>query len=576
MSFWGELKRRNVFRAGIAYLVASWLILQVVDVVVPILELPNWISRAILLLLAVGFIVALILAWAYELTPEGVRKEKDVDRLQSITPQTGRKLDFIIIGVLAVALAFFAYERFVLHEHDEAPAETTAAAKAIAVLPFLNMSADEDQEYFSDGLTEELLNLLVRIPDLRVTSRSSAFYYKGKDIRIADVGRELGVDHILEGSVRKSGDTIRITAQLIDVANDAHLWSDTWDRQFDDIFEIQDEIAAAVVSELQVRLTGAVPQAIDTDTEAYSLYLRARHLVVERTVESYTRALGLLQAALEIDPDYIPALLEMGDIYWDGRGMGMFTSEDPGSLARNAANRVLEIDSDNALAHLLLAQEAASLETDIAKAHREVSLALALAPHDIRIVRSAAFTARRMGNEEEARRLYERAKTLDPVSVESWYENGLIAMAVGQWDEAEAAFRKAIQLAPEGVGNHQRLAWTLLVRGRYDEALEAADKEIVPARRASVRALIYQAMGETEKARIEHEKLIDFGERWTYEIARMYAFRDMHDEAFEWIERAFARADSSLWFVSWDPFLDNIRDDPRFPSVEERLYINRE
>ncbi|MDH5344215.1 MAG: tetratricopeptide repeat protein [Gammaproteobacteria bacterium] len=576
MSLFGELKRRNVFRVGIAYLIASWLVLQVVDVVGPILELPAWISRAALLFIAIGFVVSLVIAWAYELTPDGVKRESEADRSESNTNVAGRKLNVVIIGVLLIALAFFALDKFIWNRTETPVLQAGTQQRTIAVLPFVNMSASDEQEYFSDGLTEELLNLLARIPQLRVTSRSSAFYYKGKDVRIADVGRELGVGHVLEGSVRRSGDTIRITAQLIDVTSDSHVWSDTWDRTFDDIFLIQDEIAKAVVDELQIRLGSGVPLAVETEPEAYTLFLRARHLVLDRTVESYSRALELLNAVLEIDPDYIPAWLELGDIYWDGRGIGMFVSVDPAALARDAASRVFDIDPDNARAHLLLGMVSSSLEVDIRTAQREIDRALALDPNDIQIVWSAAMMAGRTGNVAKAQELAARARQLDPVGVDYLYGSGLISMAAGQFDEAEVAFRRAIRLAPDGVGFHQRLAWVLLIKGQYEEALKEAEKEVVEARQASVRGLIYQTIGDTEQARLEHEKLIGLGERWTYEIARLYAYRNMPDEAFDWMERAFARSDSSFWFVSWDPFLDGIRDDPRFASVEERLWINRE
>lgn len=576
MSFWGELKRRNVFRVGIAYLVASWLVLQVVDVVAPMLDLPNWVGRAILLMLAVGFVISLILGWAFELTPEGVKREKDVDRSQANADKTGRKLNVVIIAVLAVALAFFAYERFVLHEHEVPEAASVDVEKTIAVLPFVNMSADEEQEYFADGLTEELLNLLTRIPELRVTSRSSAFYYKGKDFRIADVGRELGVNHILEGSVRRSGDTIRITAQLIDVANDAHLWSATWDRTFDEVFEIQDEIAAAVVDELRVRLAGEVPRSPVVDSEAYPMYLQAGYLMRGRDVPGYERAKELLQTAIAIDPHFTAAWLRLGEIYAQGTGIGMFETEEALAGARHAANRAFELEPDNAYVYKLLAFIAQILEADIATARREITRALQLRPNDAEIVGHAAFIYARMGRLDEAKLLYDRASRLDPVSADGLYGLGLGMLAVGRINDAEAAFRKALQVAPEGSGFHQRLAWVHLLRGDYREALASAAKEREDGRRTSVKALIFQAMGESEQAIAEHEKLIAAGERWTYEIARMYAFRDMHDEAFHWLERAFARADSSLWFVSWDPFLDNIRDDPRFASVEERLYIDRD
>ncbi len=227
-SVWGELKRRNVVRVAVAYAIVSWLILQLTDVLIPLLDLPEWVGRFVFLLLVIGFLLALILSWAYELTPQGVKLGKDVDSSESITHITGRKIDFVIIGVLVVAVGFLLVDKLYLGEGDTVPDKVIVTErKAIAVLPFINMSSDPEQEYFSDGLAEELLNLLARIPELRVTSRSSSFSYKGKDFKIADVGRELNVGHVLEGSVRRSGDQIRITAQLIDVSEDAHIWSDT-------------------------------------------------------------------------------------------------------------------------------------------------------------------------------------------------------------------------------------------------------------------------------------------------------------------------------------------------------------
>jgi TolB-like protein/cytochrome c-type biogenesis protein CcmH/NrfG len=574
--FFEELKRRNVFRVGIAYLIASWLILQVIDVVVPILELPNWISRAILLFLAVGFIVSLILAWAYEVTPDGVKREEEVDRSESITPQTGRKLDFIIIGVLGIAPAIFALDKFVWSTDPVTDVIASAEERTIAVLPFVNMSDDSEQEYFSDGLTEELLNLLARVPQLRVTSRSSAFYYKGKDLRIADVGRELGVAHILEGSVRRSGDTIRITAQLIEVESDAHVWSDTWDRTFADIFEIQDEIAQAVVSELRIRLSGDAPRAADTDPNAYGLYLRSRHMAMERSVPNFLGSLEFLEEALDIDPEFAAAWIQLGNLYVDGRAIGMFTLEEATTRSREAANRALALDPTSGDAHLLLAFIASNLEVDRVTSMKELNRALELAPNDVEAIQRAAFQLSQQGRVIEAAKFYERLKVLDPVNVNNWYSVGLGEMAANNLDEAESAFRKAIELAPKGIGNYQRLAWVLMRKGQFDAALEAAEQEVVDARRTSVRALTFQSMGDTENAVAEHEKLIAFGERWTYEIARMYAYRGMADEAFHWLDRSIARADGSLWFVGWDPFLDNIRDDSRFAAIEKRVGVNQE
>ena len=314
MSLFAELKRRNVFRVGIAYVVLAWLLLQVGDTLAPALHLPEWINSALAFFLILGFPLAIFFAWAFEMTPEGLKLEKHVDRDASITPVTGRKLDRTIIVMLVAALAYFVWQSQKAPAPDEI-VETSSGQASIAVLPFENMSSDEEQEYFSDGLTEELLNLLAKISELRVTSRTSAFYYKGKDIKLADVGRELDVDHILEGSVRKSGNRIRITAQLIEVDSDAHLWSETWDRDLDDVFAIQDEIAAKVVEELRVQLLGELPHAVATDGASYSLFLRARHTINQRTHESLARGEELIDQSLEIDPGYAPAWVLKANIY---------------------------------------------------------------------------------------------------------------------------------------------------------------------------------------------------------------------------------------------------------------------
>ena len=269
MSFFIELKRRNVFKVTIAYAVMAWLVMQIAYVILNNVEAPGWVFHVILLMLGIGLLFAIFFAWAYELTPEGIKKEKDIDRTQSITHVTGRKLDFIIIGIMALALGYFAYDKLVLSAFreaamteaitmavgEQAAAEQEAAFendKSIAVLPFVNMSDDAANEYFSDGISEELLNLLAQIPELRVIARTSSFAYKGKDVKIADIARELNVGHVLEGSVRKTGNQVRVTAQLIHAADSSHLWSESYDRTLDNIFTIQDEIAVAVVEKLKV------------------------------------------------------------------------------------------------------------------------------------------------------------------------------------------------------------------------------------------------------------------------------------------------------------------------------------
>ena len=290
MSLFSELRRRNVFRVGIAYTVVAWLVAQVAELALDSFGSPEWVMKTLLLFLALGLPFAIIFAWAFEMTPEGLKREKDVDRSQSITHKTGRRLNYSIIGILVVALAFSLATRDWSHRGpDDTPTPEVASDEmTIAVLPFVNMSDDKENEYVSDGISEELLNVLVKVEGLRVASRTSSFSFKGKDTPIPEIAEALRVEHVLEGSVRKAGDTIRITAQLIDVKTDSHLWSETYDRKLEDIFVIQDEISAHIVEALKIALgAGDVVETAGKPTEnlvAYEAYLKGRYLWQRRTL----------------------------------------------------------------------------------------------------------------------------------------------------------------------------------------------------------------------------------------------------------------------------------------------------
>jgi len=319
-----ELKRRNVFKVGTAYVVLAWLVAQVTDVFLEPLGAPEWVIKTILVLLIAGLPVVLLFAWAYELTPEGLKREKDVDRSQSITQQTGQKLNLAIIAILVLALGYFAWDKFVLepdrHPEDEqsaeaSPAQPAAHGKSIAVLPFVNMSEDTGNEYFSDGISEEILNALAKVDDLKVAGRTSSFAFKGQNQDLRQIGEALGVNHILEGSVRKAGAKVRITAQLIQVDDGFHLWSETYDRELTDVFAIQDEIANAILTQLKARLVEGetpAPLATRTSTEAYELYLLAKQRMYERSQLPLEDAVGLLDRAIAIDPQYAPAYAQRG------------------------------------------------------------------------------------------------------------------------------------------------------------------------------------------------------------------------------------------------------------------------
>ena len=363
MSFFDELRRRNVVRVGLAYGIAGWVILQVADLVLENIEAPPWVIQALMLFVLLGFIASLVIAWAYEITPEGIKKESEVDRSQTIAGHTGKKLDRIIIGFLVLAVAVLLIDRSMSPAEkgsepfsQEAMVQTTEQGDekraltpfpSIAVLPFADMSPEQDQGYFSDGISEELLNLLVRVDGLKVASRTSSFTYKGSNQNLAEIASELKVDHVLEGSVRKADNRIRITAQLIDAKTDRHLWSESFDRELVDIFTIQDEIANAIVTALSAELgilqdIPVISVAAATENlDAYELYLKARGLFLAR--EHLLESVSLFEQAVEIDPDFARAWEGLAAVYSIVESWG-FSGRDWDSLAIQAAERALELD----------------------------------------------------------------------------------------------------------------------------------------------------------------------------------------------------------------------------------------
>jgi TolB-like protein len=360
LSFLTELKRRNVVRVGVAYIVTAWLIIQVVETLFPVFDIGNESIRIVVTLLAIGLLPALFFAWAFELTSEGVKREKDVDRSHSITPQTGKKLDRWVIIMLVLALTYFAFDKFVLDPDRDAELVSTTVQqteqavlnrtpdKSIAVLPFVNMSSDPEQEFFSDGITEEILNSLAQVTELKVAGRTSSFSFKGRNEDLRQIGALLNVAHVLEGSVRKSGDRIRITAQLIKVDDGYHMWSETFDRELTDVFAIQDEIAVAILDQLKMQLLGGSPRLVkpnQTGTEVYELYLQARQLIRERKQKSMELAVQLLERAISVDANYAPAYAQLGiaTLLLSERVYGDIPHEQALTVAHELINTALEL-----------------------------------------------------------------------------------------------------------------------------------------------------------------------------------------------------------------------------------------
>ena len=438
-SLFSELKRRNVIRVALVYIVAAWLLLQVADVVLNNIEAPNWVFQTILLLVVLGFPFAVIFAWAFELTPEGLKKEKDVDRSESKTHDTGRKLDFIIIAVLVLALVYFAYDKYVIDPAQEdtlataSPqaeeiSETDTPEMSIAVLPFVNMSSDPEQEFFSDGISEELLNMLAQFPGLRVAARTSSFQFKGMNQDIAKIADTLHVAHILEGSVRKSGTRLRITAQLIKADDGFHLWSHSYDRELDDIFAVQNDIAAAISEALKVKLaldmasgTAQRPAVIPAaNTQAYEAYLRGRQLIHRRGRESLEDAVRHLERALRLDERFAPAHAHLGIatslLLESPQSYGTLSLEEVQRRATPHFERALELEPNLAEAHgglALLTMNNGDPELAIKYAHR----ALELNPSYIDAMNWLYLALGSLGEYQEQEAIIERILSIDPLSI---------------------------------------------------------------------------------------------------------------------------------------------------------------
>lgn len=461
MNIFEELKRRNVFRVGIAYAISAWVVAQVADLALENFGAPEWVMKTLLFLMLIGFFISLFIAWAYEMTPEGIKRAEDVEPDLSITHHTGRKLDRLVIVVLLLAIGTLLVERFLQKDADATlptPVETVAkpaesiqenvkeAEPSVAVLPFVNMSSDPEQEFFSDGISEEILNVLTRIPNLKVAARTSSFQFKGQNLDIAKIGQQLQVNHVLEGSVRKAGTTLRITAQLIETETGFHLWSNTFDRQLEDVFAIQDEIAGAIAGELSTRLVNR-PERGETDInmEAYELYLKGRGLVARRISVDLFEAIDILKAAIEIDPQYAQAMATLAKAY---AVLPWFSNDLPAGEARETARhwaeRALALEPNNT--------EALSV---LAIVYGEVDL-----------------------NFVAARQLLERAIKSNPGSVAANNFLGDLCLRTGDFDCAMIHESKAAELDPLGTVQLTDLANVYFVLGEYDKVIELAERAL--------------------------------------------------------------------------------------------------
>ena len=579
-SFFSELKRRNVYKVAVAYTVVGWLVIQVATQVFPFLEIPDWIVRVVIALVAIGFPIALVIAWAFELTPQGLKRTEDVD------PRAGhvsKNRSWIYVAVIGAA---FSVGLFFIGRHtasrtpwmqgERASAVAgSAPQKSIAVLPLLNESGDPRDEYFSDGLSEELIAALAQIKELKVIGRSSSFRFKERKEEPKAIGEKLGVGTLLEGTVRKQGERVRIVAELINAANGIELWTRTFDRELKDIFAVQEEIAAAVASSLKVTLLGSDERSstkpATRNTEAHNAYLQGHFHFQRRNLEDFRKAVSYFDEAIRLDPDYALAYAERSEA-WSFIGDLTGQRESAWSRARSDAEKAVAIAPELAEAHAALGWVRFFIDWKFAEGLSELKRAKELSPANPTANDLLARVIVYLGQVDEAERQARQAVELDPLSVTAQGNLGRVLFVAGKLDEADAVARKAAELQPAAAGNHRYQVHVAVERGDGETALREAELEPDEGYRRFELAIAHYVRGDRAAADAALADLIATGrDQLAYQIAEVYAVRGEKDKAFEWLQISFDNHDTGTLTLLIDPLLRGLRDDPRYKNLLAKL-----
>lgn len=565
--YFKELKRRNVIKAAVAYIVFAWLLLQVAELVLPIVGAPEYSMKLLLLMLSVGFPLWVIFAWVYEITPEGLKKTREVSETESITSRTGNKLNKVIITVLSLVILVLAYQLF-----GKPIVESDTSDKSIAVLAFADMSPQKDQEYFSDGISEELLNLLAKNPDLRVVSRTSSFSYKNKAVTAEQIGQELNVGYILEGSVRKSGNTLRVTAQLIDTGSGAHIWSDTFDRDHSDVLRIQDEISNIVSQKLEITLLGRDKENREVDPEAYTLYLKARYLNNKTTQQGMIEAEPLIKEAISLDSTYAPFYSLLASI--NQKSSYNFSIKPVSEGLKEgiaAAEKALALDPEYGTAHVDLAS-LLMMDWRFREAQMHMDKALELDPGNSNIVGTVAL--RQLGTVGEAIALIQKAIQLDPVNYVNYYNLGHQNYLLGNLSAAENALNTFKERYPNSGIQHYVMSRIRIAQGDLEQAVMEAELEKVPFFSLYGRNFAYYAAGRHQEAdKLLNELRETYGDTDPANMADIYAFRGEYDAAFEWLNKALDMRDPVLLEILHYPSFKEMRKDARWRALIDRMNL---
>ena len=581
--FFTELKRRNVYKVAIAYAVVAWLLMQVASQIFPFFEIPNWAVRLVVLVLIIGFPIALIIAWAFEATPEGIKRTEAADAAGQRS-RGGAWIYVVAIGA-ALSVGLFLLGRYSAPVRKAASVEVSD--KSVAVLPFENLSGNPENAYFTEGIQEEILTRLAKIADLKVISRTSTQHFKSSPDNLPQIAQQLGVANILEGSVQRAADQVHVNVQLIKAASDAHLWAEAYDRKLTDIFAAEAEIAKTIADTLQAKLTGSEKNAIakrpTTNPEAYELYLKGRFFWNKRTGADLRKAIEYFNQALGKDPSYALAYVGLADsyslLYYYG---GTASPADSFPQAKAAAKKALALDDTSAEAHTSLAFVLESYDFDLKQSLKEFERAIELNPNYATAhhwVANGVLSA--LGQFDRAIAEGKRAAELDPLSLIINANVGEDCLYARRYDEAIAQLRKTIEMDPRFYYAHWNLGEALQLTGQLNEAIAEYRKAVELNDDPNVLALLGQAYGRAGQREDAQKILARLSEEprsryvHAYSFALMYLVFGDKDRAIDEMGRAYReRAGADVFLIKVDPMLDDLRGNPRFEALVQKVFAH--
>ncbi len=581
-AFFAELKRRNVYKVAVAYAVVAWLLIQAASIFLPAFDAPPWVMKIFIIVIVFGFPVALIFSWAFEITPEGIKLESEIEQSKSITRRTGRKIVALTIALAVVAAGLFVYQLVrSKSEPSSSPTAATIANKSIAVLPFDNLSRDPDNAYFCEGVQDEILTRLAKVADLKVISRTSTQHFKSAPDNLPQIAKQLRVANILEGSVQKANDQVRVNVQLINALTDAHLWADTFDRKLTDIFAVESEIAKTIADTLQAKLSGSEKMAISKEptvnSEAYELYLKGRFFWNKRTSVDLPKSVEYYNQAIEKDPNYALAYAGLADAYVLYPDYGVGTPAEFYPKAKEMATKALALDSTLGEPHAALGSAYANFDRDFAKSIQEFERSIQLNPNYATAHQWFDTTLLAMGHVDRAIAESKKANELDPLSLIVNADLAFVYLYARRFDDALAQSRKTLEIDPN----------FHVVRGYLGEALQLKNQlaEALPEFRAAAaatdepysHALLGQACAraglrdEAQKilAQLEEQSHTKFVTGWGLAVVRL-ALGDK-DGAIAGLETAFDQHAAEILALQYDPLFDDLHGDPRFEALVQKI-----